>query len=409
MSEMQTGFIRMVVLFLAFGMGCTGAGSDKSQEFKKGNNVMNKNTYPVIFADAQRSSFIDITSPAEGFLTWKKFFDEEDQKPLNPRSILTGGVNIFVYSKDSILCYNTDGEKLWSVGIRESSPVSLFDDRLYHRKIEAIDELAALSFNGRENNTTIWILASDNACSPLYIEPMDKEFLVLSLCTAPPEQGQPAYIVYRKKYQTEKYIWSIRLSGRPAAPPLHIGGMERLIVFSESDIMVCNAATDNPEGEIIYRFEYPAGEIINASADKEGSLYIFSKEGDAVFLTALASDGTEKWRYDAEVSAESQVSQQPPVIGVGGLVHFPTGRTLKTIRDGEVIGEFTIEERAIDYCSALADGSVLIAAKNSLYRTDADGNKLFGLLFDHEIVVPPVADAGGHVYIATDYELIRID
>jgi len=402
-------FIYMAGLFLVFGIGCTGADSDKTHELNKGNNGMNKNTYPVIFADAGRSSFIDITSASEGFLTWKKFFDDDEEKPLKPRSILIGGANIFVYSNDAVFCYDADGNKLWTKAIREGSPVSIFDDKLYYRKIEAIDELTAIEFNGRELDQTIWLLASDNACSPLYIEPLDKEFLALSLCTAPPDQGQPAYIFYRKKYETEKYIWSDDIGGSPAASPLHIGESERFIVFSDSEIIIYNAAAENPEGEIVGRFSYPAGKIVAASADKEGGLYILSQEGDINFITALALDGTEKWRWTAGPASKEQMYKQPPVIGLDGLTHVPVGRTLKTIRDGELIREFTVKDNIIDYCTALADGSVLIAAKNTLYRADADGNKIFGLLFDHDIVTPPVADAQGHIYIATDYELIRID
>lgn len=401
--------IYMAMIFLASGAGCTGAGSDKTNELNKGNNGMNKNTYPAIFADAGRSSFVDITSSSEGFLTWKKFFDEEDEKPLNPRSILIGRANIFVYSNDAVICYDADGNRLWTVVIREGSPVSIFNNRLYYRKIEAIDELTAVDFNGRKVDQTIWILASDNACSPLYIEPLENEFLVLSLCTAPPEQGQPAYIFYRKKYETEKYIWSDDIGGRPAAPPLHPVGGENFIVFSAEEIIVYNAATENPEGEILSRFANPVEELVGASAYKESSLYLLGRKGGKNLLIAYALDGTEKWQWEINGGSGEVSFKQPPVIGIDGLVHIPAGRTLKTIKDGQLIREFTIEERTIDYCTALADGSVLIAAKNSLYRADADGAKIFGLLFDHDIVVPPVVDAGGHVYIATAFELIRID
>ena len=402
-------YIYMAMLFLAFGIGCTGAGSDKTNELNKGKNGMNKNTYPVIFADAGRSSFVDITSSSEGFLTWKKFFDDDDQKALNPRSILIGGENLFVYTDDAVICYNTDGSRLWTKSIREGSPVSIYNDRIYYRKIEAIDELTAIDFNGRELDQTIWILASDDACSPLYIEPLEKEFMVLSLCTAPPEQGQPAYIFYRKKYETEKYTWSDDIGGRPAAPPLHATGSDKFIIFSAEEIIVYNASAENPEGEVLSRFAYPLEKLNAASADKEGNLYILGQKEGKNILISLSPDGAENWRWEIDGGQGEVLSIQPPVIGVDGLVHIPVGRTLKTIKDGQLIREFAIEERTIDYCTALADGSVLIAAKNSLYRADAEGAKIFGLLFDHDIVAPPVVDAGGHVYVTTAFELIRID
>jgi len=399
----------MAGMFLVFGIGCNGAGSDKKYDSNKGNNGMNKNTYPVIFADAARSSFIDVTSKSEGYLTWKKIFNDDDEIPLGLRCILIGGANIFACSDDTVICFDTDGKKLWTKPIRESSPVSIHGGKLYYRKIETIDELAAVDFKGADYPQTMWILESDNACTPLYIEPLDGEFLALSLCTPPPEQGRPSFVFYRKKYETEKFIWVDNIAGKPAAPPLHTPDGAKFIVFAENEIIIYDANSAKSDGDIINRFPNPVQKIISVAAGDGDVIYLLGKSEDKNILLALAHDGTEKWRWTDDTGIPGVSLKQPPVVGIDGLVHIPVGRTLKTIRDGELVREFTIEERTIDFCSALADGSVLIAAKNSLYRADPDGNKIFGLLFDHDIVAPPVADAQGHIYIATDYELIRID
>ncbi|MEW5922879.1 MAG: hypothetical protein AB1746_02725 [Candidatus Zixiibacteriota bacterium] len=399
----------MAGFILAFGIGCTGAGSGNNKDLNKESNGMTTNTYPVIFADAGRSSFINAGSESEGYLTWKKFFDEEDKTPLNPRAILIGGKRIIVYSNDKLIGYDTDGMRLWSKPMREESPLSIHKDQIYFRKTEAIDELAAVDFNGREIQQTMWILESDNACSPLYIEPLDSGFFALCLCSAPPEQGRPGIVFYKKRYETEKFIWSGNIPGRPAAPPLHIAEGDKFIVFSEKEVIVYNAAAAGSEGEVVARFPLPFQEIFSCSGVKDSLLYMLGNQENKIFLAAIAMDGTEKWRFKIDGALSGVLSKQPPVIGVDDLIHIPAGRTLKTIHNGQLVREFTIEERTIDHCTALADGSVLITAKNSLYRADASGQKIYGLLFDHDITTPPVVDAQGHVYIATAFELMRID
>lgn len=402
-------FIYITGLVFVVGIGCTGAGSGNNKDLNKENNGMTTNTYPVIFADARRSSFIDARSESEGFLTWKKFFHDDSKVPFDPRAILIGDKRVLVYSGDMIIEFDSEGKRLWSKPIREGSPVSIRNDQLFYRKIDAIDELAAVDFNGRDVQQTMWILESDNACNPVYIEPLDKDFMALCLCTAPPEQGRPAFVFYKKKYETEKFIWVDNIAGRPAAAPLHFTDNERFVVFSEAEIVTYNAATAKSDGEIIARFPIPFKEIISCSGDNNGLLYILGKQDNQIFLAALAPDGTEKWRFKIDGGIAEVLSKQPPVVGLDGLIHVPAGRTLKTIKDGKLIREFTIEERTIDHGTALADGSVLITAKNTLYRADASGKKIYGLLFDHDIVTPPVVDAQGHVYIATAFELLRID
>ncbi len=399
--------ISFVVLCLS--AGCNGADTKKSHDNGKEQKKIMENLYPVIFADAGRSCFINSKSSGKGVTGWEAALNDKASVPYNPISILVASRQLYVYSDSLVTAFNLAGNRLWSRPIRPGSPVGIAGEVIYFRKNDKIDLLGAVTAGGQELSKTLWLLESDQSCRPIYIMPLADDFLAVSLCVGPPEGQPPVFIPYRKKYETETFLWSDRFDGTPPLMPLYISGQDRMIVFSTSEIVIYNAGASKWQPEITSRFPLPLKKIIQASCDSAGNLYLIGDENGVITLVAMNLDGEIKWRWTGGPADSYPSNGQPPVLGPDGSIYVASGMTLVTVKDGRTVREFPIEKKIISFCTALADGSVLVTAEDAIFRVDAAGQLTFGLSFDHKILTPPVVDEGGNVYIALSDKLIRIE
>lgn len=358
-----------LLAMLSMGAGCNGSDTRKSHDNGKEQIINMENLYSVIFADPGRTSFINAKSNSGGKVGWEIPLNDKASPPFSPRAILVSERQLFVYSDTLLSSFNTDGKLLWSRVIRSESPVGVAGGNVYFRKKDKIDLLQGVTLAGQDIPGTFWLLESDMSCRPVYIQPLDGDFLAVSLCVGPPEGQPPVSIPYRKKYEAESFLWSDHINGTPPLAPLYNASLERFILFAQEEIIVYNAAKTDWQAEVFSRFKYPFEKIIQAGADKAGVIYMIGRHEEKINLVAVSSQGEELWRWIGG-PPESYPSGQPPVIGVDGLVHIPSGRILISIKDGNVVREFPIENKSINYCTALADGSILITAEDELFRVD---------------------------------------
>ncbi|SYZ72861.1 exported hypothetical protein [Candidatus Zixiibacteriota bacterium] len=403
--------ISVVINVLAMsllGAGCNGSDTRKSHDNGKEQITNMEDLYPVIFGDPARTSFIDARSSSKGEVGWEIPLNDKASPPFGPRAILVSGRQLFVYSDSMLSSFNTEGKLIWSRPIRPESPVGIAGGNIYFRKKDKIDLIQGVTLAGQDLPGTYWLLESDISCRPIYFQPLDSDFLSVSLCIGPPEGQPPVSIPYRKKYETESYLWSDQVNGTPPLAPLYIISLNRFILFAQEEVVVYNAAKTDWQADIFGRFKYPFEKIIQAGADKNGTIYLIGVAEGKINLVTMSSQGEEMWRWIGG-SPDSYPSAQPPIIGIDGLVHLPFGRTLNSIKNGSVVREFSIEKKLITYCTALADGSILIVAEDELHRVDGEGKQIYGLAFEHRLLTPPVIDQNGNVYVATADSLIRIE
>lgn len=371
---------------------------------------MNMNPYPVIYADFMRSSFISVSPSAKGAVEWTMALRSKDEPPFRPLAILVAERHFVVYSTKSAVASTLQGKRIWEKAIRAESPVAVVQDKVYFRKPEKVDELSQVFFDGREVPGKLKILEADQACQPLYIEPLAGQFLALCRCQPPPEQGPPMSVFYAKPYEAMDFTWVRNVPGAPRLLPLHIPELQRFVVFSEQDVIVCHSMTARPAGEEIARFVYPLKKVISCSADKSGLLYLAGEDGETRVLKALTLGGEEKWSWSRPytpppIGASAEI---PPIVGAEGVVYVVLGSSVLGIKDGRLVREFEVKDAQVKGCSALADGSLLVAAGRILVLVDERGGERFRLDLGEEILTPPVVDLEGRIYVGLSNTVVKI-
>lgn len=420
-ADLRSRIVLALLAVMIVAVGCRGAdgnhgaqgadGADGTKRLDDGKEQSNpmENLYSALFGGPGRASFIDAASSGSGEISWEAALNDKAHPPFNPVAILVADRQLFVCSAAAVASYGQDGKRLWLREMKEGSPVGLATDVIYFRKLDTIDRLAAVTFAGQALDRENIILESDLTCRPIYIFPMEKSFLAVSLCVGPPEGQPPAFIPYRKEYDKESFLWSDNLSGTPPLAPLYVPALDRMIVFAPGEIVVYNAGKTDWQPEVTGRFTYPFEKIVQAAADKRGNLYLLGNDAGNLALVAVDLEGKELWRWTGGSVDGYPKTGQPPIVAPDGVIHVPYGRNLIAVKNGQVVRSFEIEKQLINYGTALADGSVLIAADDALFLVKADGTMAYGLSFDTRIMTPPVADISGAVYVATADKLIRIN
>jgi len=227
-----------------------------------------------------------------------------------------------------------------------------------------------------------------------------------------PEEGGPETTFYRKEYGTLDYGWVAGFKGEPRLLPLFDPGTNRFVVFQPEKIVVYNA--DPGEGieeeEEIAQFDYPMDSPVAASCDPDGNLYLLGKSDDRALLIALDGTGKELWRWAEGIVVDTSSDDvQPPAVGPDDLVYAGSGRSVITLSGGKLLRKFETDGETVIYVTALAGGSVLVAAEKALYLVGGDGTTIFSLEFDGRIAAPPVVGKSGGIYVATARTLTRID
>jgi hypothetical protein len=402
------GLAVLITLFFISG-ACTGGEVSKHKQIRKEPVNAMAQIYYKEFADSRRSSSIDLGSSAKGELAWEKPLYDSTEEPFVPKVLLSGPGYLFAYSDSLLRAYSADGVRLWTEKTRFDSPIAVHEDKVYFRRAkDQINLLAARALDGAAIAGEIYLLNTLDHAYPILIEPVDDAFYALCRYQIGPQDGPPYMIAYKKEYSTKEYIWAAGMDDSPSMPPLLIPELDRLVVFGIRSTTVFNTMAKEDKEQVAH-FDYPLEKLFASSADAQGNLYLTGLDKGSLVLLSLGLDGKENWRWTGTYRPQLMNVAFPPVIGKDGLICLVTGASLKGIKAGQVVFDFVADKEAVNYCTSLADGTLLVAAGKSLYRLDADGKQQFRVVLAETIVAPPVIGSDGSIYAVTTKSLVHID
>jgi hypothetical protein len=383
-----------------------GACQKRAEETGNGSTTMASDPYPVQFADPRRSSYIPFSATCIGAVEWEKPLSKGDEPPFNPLGILVGQQVIVAYSERRAVCFSPEGSKLWTRDIFFRSPVWLVEDTVYYQSPQHIDRLGAVTREGRDVKSTLRILDANDVCSPVYLQPEAGGFYALCICRPAREVGPPFSKFYRKQYEPQEYDWVGDIKSKPPVLPLLIPELKRFVVFSDSEVLVCNSDTKEIVAEEVKRFALPL-EALQCSAGKNGELYVIGREKRSTVFVALSLEGKELWRYGGTLGMRDD-PKQAPLVGSDGTIFLAGGSTVVALQKGRVIHQYSTEGESIVAASVLSDGSLLVTAGKRLYQFMAEGGVQMSVKFDDPPLTPPVVDSRRRVYVATAKSLFKI-
>jgi outer membrane protein assembly factor BamB len=404
--------LNLLIWLILSTVSCSGQDANDQQQIRKEPDSAMTKQYTRKFADARRSSFVNIASSSMGNVTWQSSFHDDEKLAFSPDALLNADNCLVAYNRNLLVAFDTNGKRLWSRNIRPGSPVSIFDGKVYYRDTETeMNVLSAVLFDGSSVKDEMYILDSYDMAFPIYLEYLTDGFLAMCMFRPMPEEGGPETSFYRKEYGTLDYGWVTGFDGEPPLLPLHIPKISRMIVFKPDQIAIYNSEPGEKfeDEEEIMHFKSPMETLAAASCDSDGSLYLLGIDKEKNILVVLSADGKEMWRWTQGLSLSTSGDNQPPVIGIENSVYIASGKKMMTVSGGQLVREFETDGESINYITVLADGSVLIAADLALYRVSGDGEVLFSFEFDHKITAPAIAGSDGSIYVATTHTLTRID
>lgn len=405
--------IPVVMIFAVINTVCC-SGMDTSHDRQPGKESIGamSNAYVRLYADARRSSCVDIAASGTGEVVWQEALHEDDTLDFAPEALLAAGGFVVAYSRDRVSGFDAAGKRLWTKIKRPGSPVSIFDGKVYFRGQDTqINEMSAITLGGDLVKERMYVLDAYMAAAPVYIEPLADGFLAMCVSRPMPEEGGPETTLYKKEYGTLDYGWVAGFSGEPRLLPLYDSNTKRFITFQPENIVVYNAdpGEDIEEEEEIGRFDYPMDSPVAVSCDLDGNLYFLGTKDGQSALIVVDGSGKELWSWTQDIHAGSVGAAQPPVLGPDKLVYVGSGRKVMTLAEGKLVRTFETDGEMVSYTTALADGALLVAAEKALYMVGGEGQTVFSLEFDERIVAPPVVGKDGGIYVATSKTLTRID
>jgi hypothetical protein len=222
----------------------------------------------------------------------------------------------------------------------------------------------------------------------------------------PGTEPAPAQVtVLKAAYGKTRAAWRTSHEGTPRLSPLFLPDQNRLALALDEVVRI---DVDGQKG--LPGFKLPVAEAVDWSVDRNETYCMIGYEAGKKVLVACSSKGEELWRWSAgDKSADAWVAGQPPVQAGDGRVYALAEKHLYAFRDGKLTGKFGTRDTTYHRATALSDGTILVTAGNVLYHLGTDGQVRVSVELDKRILSSPVVDGQGHVYVATETHLVRID
>lgn len=368
--------------------------------------MVNKSTYPILYASPRKDCAIPVVSTAGGEILWSREL-KLPNADIQPALLVWEG-KILATTYQGMALFAPSGDRLWERLKRGGAPVAVANGLLYFENNE-------LCLDGV---TTANKLVLDGVYLPgvmsdeyhvTFLWPMEKDFLATVALSDPKYDSEntsvvpkPEVSILRTVYGDRMGVWTRDYAGREQVPAIYVPERERLVMALDEVITV-----DGKDGQEVSRFKVPLEKITNWSADAAGTLCILGYEGGRKALLAMTLAGEEQWRWVDLKGSDAWASEQPPAQSAGGRVYALTERRALAFDRGKLLWEHDASG-TLRYASTLADGSLLVTGGGTLLRIDRDGHQVFAVTVDSDIVAPPVADGAGNIYIVTATHLVQI-
>ncbi|MFH0727355.1 MAG: hypothetical protein V2B19_13585 [Pseudomonadota bacterium] len=369
-------------------------------------------TYPVNFASPRRDCAIPATTSAKGAIAWS----HETGKTASanwPPAILIWGSHVLVTTFADMVLFDRSGKILWEKGKQGGTPAAVANGLVYYKNKTLF--LDAVNLN---NEAVLQQAPFPSAMSKDVVVhilwPGDKDFIAAVYWPGEAEVADgddpdtklrpPEVTGVRNAYGTTYREWGATYKGPPRLLPLLLPELNRLVLVTDEVIRLDVAGEKE-----LSRFKLPLGEVVDWSVDSREIYYLTSYEAKNKVLLALSAEGRELWRWtDKDHPDDPWARRQPPIQAWQGRIQVLTERWVLTLKEGKLLWAIETKGETIRHGSALADGSLLVTAGKTLSHIDVDGRKFFSVQLDKDILSPPVVDAEGNIYVATESHLVQI-
>jgi hypothetical protein len=313
-------------------------------------------------------------------------------------ALATGNVLLLV-SATSLTCLSSDGDILWSRIKAQDSEIVVKGNQVFYQNESFF--LNCVTLDNKEVMRNLPMPGSIGKLSPVrLLVPREKDFL-LSVQIYARGDYPPVYRLDLSTYGSPACEWGQKFEGAMVLPPLlHERGNQ--VVLAAEGIRVFDVAT----GEQAGTFGFPVPKVVNWSAGSGGMLFLAGEQEDRSVLVALDSKGTVKWRWSAP-EGDRWRAAQPPILGSDGEVCVLTEEAAWAVKDGKLLWKYAGGRPGFG-CS-LADGTFLITSGTQLVHLDSAGNRKLSVELGETPATPPSLDDQGHVFVATESKLYRID
>ena len=234
--------------------------------------------------------------------------------------------------------------------------------------------------------------------------PGKRDFIAVAFWPGLESEQDPEVLVRRVVYGEDISLWGENFKGSQQSLPIFVPESDALVLSIIGEVIYI----DTKLGDVTARYIISLDELVDWSADQEGTLCITGYHEEQKVLLAMSLAGEEKWRWVDRDKSDRWVPYQPPIRSGSRRVYALTGGCVLAIEQGNLLWQYKVKNGTPKHGSSLADGSLLVTAGKTLIHLDSAGNERFMVSLEDEILTPPVVDAEGNIYVATAAHLVKI-
>ena len=371
---------------------------------------MSRSTYPTLFSNSERNSFIKVASSAQGRIAWELEMEVLGNEAI--RGVLVWKGLIVAESLTRFAAFCSDGDCQWVRSKAYGSRTVGTERGLYYltaeRRLNAIDE---------DNRTLIEDMrlpeTENNDFPVCAMYPRDDGLLLVRQYVGRIPEKRPFVHVSMLDWNggESEFAWSRQIEGGLTVAPLLVRSMDCLALCCEGKFQFFRARDSMP----LKKFRLSDSEVRDWCSDPDGTLYFAlrippkQEQDEKLGLMAISLRDDRTWTWVADGHGRQWGKVQPPVLGIGDRLLCLCDRSALLIQNGELIWEYAPEDFSPSFDSSLVDGSFLVANVDRLVRLSFDGETMFDLELGDIVAAPPAAGEDGALYAATSDRLFRIE
>lgn len=375
-------------------------------DMKKGDvsykeKMMNQSVYPVYYATPRRDSAVPIKTDAKGRVAWSSPLKVENPEMLKALLFLEDHIVVDTFPKVTV--FSPEGKETWTRSKQFGSFVAVGNGMLYYETEEIY--LSAVNTNKEtvlESAPLPGVMSNEFHLTLFWPRPHD--FIVVAFFPGKRPEQEPEVAWRRAMYGERMGEEGGGYPKRQRLFPLFLPEQEVLMLGV--DVII---SLDIENGEEKATFQYPLAEIIDWSANAEGTIFIAGYEEKNKAIVAMSSTGEEQWKWVDPYWDDRWISNQPPIrFGEQGVYVF-TNKRIVAVRQGSLFWHYEVKDGLVRHGTSLADKSLLATAGKTLFHLNSAGKVLFTVSLEDEILAPPIVDAKGNIYVVTNRHLVKVE
>jgi len=360
------------------------------------------NMYTQYYSNSRHDSFINSIPKVNGKILREIEISDKSVSNLEIRVILTDGKDYFLDTASEIICFTGEGKIKWRRSKWYGSQVVLNNKLLFYQSAARKDDMEAVDY---QNNIVISkypISGVIDESQIILFQPATDGLIAQIYYSDLVDTSVPEYLIFQALKKSLGFIWHKRYYNQ-ICPSLPLVNYEKgfVLTFSPTQGQIFILGKKSDEADPDYSFDLPKDyNSVFASSSKAGDIYLAYTSKHFVNLKCLSLDGKEKYSVEvADDFVDARPVLCPPVLTPDGFIFILTNNKVFCIKDKKLIWSKVI--RDINFATAFADNSVIIAAANKLIRLDAKGNELLNYEAEGKIFTPPVLDDQGRLMFGT--------